>query len=364
MINDAAASCLTLVELSKLAMFSFDVELNQFTYINPAFREYAILKENSLSKIRIKQLIHPEDAGLVKEAYQELLQEDEKKKNVEFRIVLADKSVRTIRVEAFITSIGDRLQVVTGIIEDITSFKDHNDILNKFSNKKNALLTILSHDLLGPLGTIRNLSTIIKRKTEDSDTKELTQLVNSIEKISNNSIKMIQSLMNQEFLESADAELVFRRINIVKAIRTLIEEYKQSEEISKRIFNLSASSDIILIDIDEAKVLQVINNLVTNALKFTQEDGIIEVSIKEEDNSILLTVSDNGIGIPTRYHDSLFDKFTSARRTGLHGETTHGLGMSIIKSIIEWHHGQLWFESQENEGTTFYIRLPGLNRNS
>jgi two-component system sensor histidine kinase VicK len=358
MINEAATSCLALAELSKQAIFSYDVELSQFTYINPAFKQYAILKEHSLRPVDIERLVHPQDAGFVKDAYEELLQEG-LKQNVEFRIVLPDNTIRTIRVEVFIISIGDRRQVITGIIEDISSFKEHNDTLNKFSNKKNALLNILSHDLLGPLGTIQNLSAIIKKKTADSEIKELSSLVNSIEKISRRSIAMIRNLLNQEFLESANAELVFRRNNIVTTIRETVEGYKQSEETLQRTFNFSASTDIIQIDIDETKVVQAFNNLVSNAIKFTQENGIIDISIKEEDNTVLLVVSDNGIGIPEKHHNSLFDKFTSARRIGLHGETSTGLGMSIIKSIIDWHHGEIWFESKENEGTTFYIRLPG-----
>jgi len=101
-----------------------------------------------------------------------------------------------------------------------------------------------------------------------------------------------------------------------------------------------------------------INNLVSNAIKFTKDDGIIDISIKEDHHTVLISVSDIGIGIPQEHHNSLFDKFTPAGRTGLHGEVSNGLGMSIIKTIIEWHHGQIWFKSEENVGTTFYISLP------
>jgi two-component system sensor histidine kinase VicK len=359
MTNEAATSCLALAELSKQAIFSYDIELNKFVYINPAFKQYAILEEESLTDVNIKKLVHPEDANFVKDSYEELVQEDIKQ-HVEFRIVLPNKTFRTIRVEAFINSIGIKRRVIIGIIEDISSFKEHNDTLNKFSNKKNALLNILSHDLLGPLGIIKTSSALIKKKTVDLEIKELNKLVASIEKISNHSIVMIRNLLNQEFLESANAELVLRRTNIVAVIREMVENYKQSEETLLRTFIFSTSADIIQIDIDETKVAQALNNLVSNALKFTQESGVIKISIYEENDAVLLTISDNGIGIPEKHHNNLFDKFTSARRSGLHGEPSNGLGMSIIKSIIDWHHGEIWFKSKENEGTTFYIRLPGI----
>lgn len=355
MTNEAATSCLALAELSKKAIFSFDVELDQFIYSNPAFQD-VFLKNNSLIRVDIQSMIHPEDAGFLKEGYEVLLQKG--KKNIEFRLVLPDKTIRTIRLEAFIISIGKGRQVITGIMEDITAFKDHSNTLNKFSNKKNSLLNILSHDLLGPLGTIQNLSAIIQKKATDFENKELNRFVSSIEKMSRNSIAMIRNLINQEFLESASAELVLRRTNIVTALRQTVEQYKQSEETMQRTFSFSTTRDIIMVDIDESKLLQAVNNLVSNALKFTQENGIIDISISEENNTILLTVSDNGIGIPEKHHAGLFDKFTTARRTGLHGEASNGLGMSIIKTIIEWHHGEISFVSEENKGTTFYIRLP------
>ena len=357
MINDDATSCLTFAERSNLGIFSFDVELMEFTYVNRAFKKYDLLAGNSLKHVDINELIHPEDVALAEEAYKELLQ-DENIKNAEVRIVFPYKTIRTFRIEASKFSTSDKRRVIVGSIQDITSFKEHSETLNKFSNKKNSLLNILSHDLLGPLGTIQNLSAIIKKKMMDSETKEITEFINSIDKISKRGVAMIRNLLNQEFLESASAELVVQRKNIVPVVRETIEEYKQSKEVLQRTFTFSANKDIILVDIDEAKLLQAINNLVSNALKFTKENGIINISIKEEDNSVLLCISDNGIGIPERHQASLFDKFTSARRPGLHGEVSHGLGMSIIKTIIELHHGQIWFESKENEGTTFYIRLP------
>jgi len=82
------------------------------------------------------------------------------------------------------------------------------------------------------------------------------------------------------------------------------------------------------------------------------------VAVKERANTVLVTVADTGIGIPEKYHATLFEKFTRARRPGIKGEPSVGLGMSIIKTIVEWHKGKIWFESAENKGSTFYIELP------
>ena len=357
MMDKAANSCLALAELSKHGIFSFDVESKKFDYCNPSFRQYVQVEDDAIAEPVISLLIHPDDEAFVRQNYRNLLKSN-KKKTLEFRLILADQSIRSVRVEAFNTKTADKRQVITGIMEDFTAYKAHNDTLNKFSNKKNSLLNILSHDILGPLGTIQNLSAIINRKFINQENQEMSRFINSIEKISKSSIAMVRNLLTQEFLETAEAELVKRRTDIVAALKAMVEQYQASDEVTSRTFIFSSSSDTILIQVDESKLLQAINNLIANAIKFTEESGRMEISIEEEQDSVLFRLSDNGIGIPEVYQSTLFEKFSAARRPGLHGEPSHGLGMSIVKTIVEWHHGEIWFESKEQVGTTFYIRIP------
>ncbi len=152
-----------------------------------------------------------------------------------------------------------------------------------------------------------------------------------------------------------------KRLNIVKKISEYLEECRKSEASADRVFNLTSSAKSIYIDLDEAKFMQIMNNLVTNALKFTHPGGVIEVDILEKANGVLFSFGDNGIGIPEEFHSELFDKFTRARRKGLNGEPTLGLGLSIVKTIVEWHNGRVWVESQENTGTKFFFELPKVN---
>ena len=104
--------------------------------------------------------------------------------------------------------------------------------------------------------------------------------------------------------------------------------------------------------------MQVLTNLISNALKFTPDMGNISITLTDQDKDILITVRDTGVGIPKDLQPYLFEKFTRAGRPGIKGEPSIGLGMSITKTIIDWHNGQIWFESEENKGTTFYIKIP------
>lgn len=96
-------------------------------------------------------------------------------------------------------------------------------------------------------------------------------------------------------------------------------------------------------------------------MKFTPDNGSIEVRVGRNDDRVRIEVKDTGIGIPEQFHETLFDKFSKARRSGIKGETSVGLGMSIIKTIVEWHQGKIWFTSKVGEGTTFYIEIPGCD---
>jgi two-component system sensor histidine kinase VicK len=101
----------------------------------------------------------------------------------------------------------------------------------------------------------------------------------------------------------------------------------------------------------------VLNNLLNNALKFTPTGGTVTVGLREHKDKVRLTVKDTGIGIPGKLHHNLFAKFNPTRRAGLHGEVTTGLGLFIAKQIVELHGGDIWLESREKEGTTFFIEL-------
>jgi two-component system sensor histidine kinase VicK len=126
----------------------------------------------------------------------------------------------------------------------------------------------------------------------------------------------------------------------------------------KKEFQFTYSDEQIYAEIDSMKFLQIINNLISNALKFTGNNGIIKVHLEELENTVLITVTDNGIGIPKKLQPFLFTKYTKAGRTGVDGEESVGLGMWIVKSLTEAHGGRVWFESEEKTGSKLYVEIP------
>jgi len=350
----------TLTEGGDQIVFSFNLTHHQFAYLNPAFEKVWRKMRKSIidNPGSLLKTIHPEDREHVQQIYQELL-EGIIIKEIEFRIVLRNRTERWICATPRLLP---EQALIIGYANDITAQKQYNSNLKKFSDKKNSILNILSHDLAGPLGLIHNLSSMLEADMKTSKNEEVQKIISLIERSSRQGMQLIQDFMKQEFLESINIELIKRRVDLVQTIRESIEEYQLTEEKTGKTFRFRTSSEPIYMYLDDYKFMQAINNLISNAIKFTPDGGEIVVDVedkeKEKEKAVLITIADTGIGIPEKYHATLFEKFTRARRTGIKGEPSVGLGMSIVKTIVEWHQGKIWFQSQENKGTTFYLEVP------
>lgn len=357
MTDYAAGSCLAFAEHSTQAIFCIDLELSALVYCNPVCRSLLCLDDSLISKNSIDQIIHIEDLEYVQECYKKMCSV-EPRLTCKFRIVNPNDKVISVQVEATRTITYQERQVIVGTVEKIAALVNSNRSFDNPAEKNTDILNIISHDLLSPLGTIQNLAELINKKFTASGNQELGRLINSIERISRHSITLVRDLLAWEFAETSGAGLLLIKTDVVAILKEMVEKYQNADIPIKRNFSFLLPQNTIMVNIDPPKFLQVLENLLSNALKFTNENGNIHISLRERDKAVVVVISDDGIGIPKQHHATLFDKFTSARRPGLRGEPSHGIGMSIIRTIIERHYGKIWFDSKEGVGTTFYISLP------
>lgn len=346
-------------DLTDEVLFAFQFQINRLIYLNSAFEKVWDMDRSAVGSnlSLLLNTVHIDDRKHLEKGFI-AIKKDKQKQSLEFRIVLPDKKQKWIRLKAYVSTKSNN-EIVVGIATDITAEKNYGETLHKFNDKKNSILQILSHDLLGPLGNIQLSTFLLSENSKLNEDDDLMRILTAITNSCKRSVTMIRDLINSEFLQTSESAFVRQRIDIVEKITAIIEQYKQSPGLKTQRFTLITSSASLFINADESKFLQAINNLLSNSLKFTGDDGLIEVRISEPDNKkVLIKIQDNGIGIPVHLQPFLFDKFTKARRTGIHGEPSTGLGMSIIKTIIEWHNGRIWFESTEGKGTTFYVEIP------
>lgn len=337
--------------------FSYDTTRSAFTYIAPAFKPlWGISPDDVASPLALLQYIHEDDREFLSHQYQKLLLTHEQVQ-AEFRIEPPGQRIKWIRVSACFLRSGENFQhPIGGFAEDITEEKEYTLNILKYNNKKNSTLEILSHDLAAPFANIQSAISALEEQVDPED-PDIRQFISFIRQDAIRGSDMIRDFVDHEFLESSQVVLHREQLDIANSVSIMMDNYKEQDMVSKH-FKLISPKKPVYILVDMMKFMQVMNNLVSNAIKFTQDNGTITVSVEDREDHVSLKVADNGIGIPKSMHPYLFDRFTKARREGLRGEKTTGLGMSIIQTIVELHGGKITFESEENVGTTFFIRLP------
>ncbi|WP_207426093.1 PAS domain-containing sensor histidine kinase [Pedobacter sp. SYSU D00535] len=341
------------LETLPLASFLFDLSSGKVVYNNTSLRRLLGTDLQDFSAGKLIELVPQEDRAYLKKRYS-MLRKGSDQRDLEFRIYAKDGKERWLRLSATLVEAGGR-ECIVATLADISPEITNLHQYKKFANKKDSILQILAHDLRGPLGTAQMATTAITARLGDS---ELVRLTRSISSILKQSIDLISDLTEREFLETAEVVLVKSRIDVVSKIKEWFEECQKAAGLSNRVFKFLADRDRVFLTADEGKIIQIFNNLLTNALKFTRDGGTISLSIEEKQNSVMFSVADDGIGIPDHLQSSLFEKYTEAGRAGLQGEPSIGLGMYIVKTIVEWHHGTIWVESKENQGTTVFFELP------
>jgi two-component system sensor histidine kinase VicK len=346
-------------ELSEDLYLIYNSSTHKLEYIGAAFQKIwdRPAKNYKDEPSLLLESIHPEDKIYVID-FLSRSYSSEKPGKIEFRILLNEHTKRYILLKVMPLINEAKQKLFVGIVTDITVTKSNILYAEKINARKNSTLEVLAHDLKTPLGMINMMATAIQQYPKIKGDDTISHYVDLIQKLCERNIKLIRDLVNQEFLESAEVDLRKERADIVFGITDVIENYKKSSDVLLKQFKISSTAKKIYLQFDTLKLMQVFNNLISNAIKFTYDNGIIDVDITDKEQNVMIRIRDNGIGIPEEFHDVLFEKFTPARRTGLKGEKPVGLGMSIIKTIVELHGGKIWFESQVDAGSTFYITIP------
>lgn len=323
------------------------------TYINNVARQLLKLPENASAK-DIEALlprILPDDKQYVKNRFLNL-KANPVVSNMEVRLK-DEGNLQYICCNAYY--ILPRSTVVI-FLKDISKAKSHENYLVEFGARKNTLLDTLAHHMSGALNLMLHLSVEAERYVDVSANPAIKKYLNLVNENSKQCIEIIHDLMLREHDKSPEIPIKNARTDIVEKIKIVYDEFQESYIDRKLYFHSAAQS--ILITTDEVKLLQIVNNLLSNAIKFTQADRLINIRIQETNSNVIVSIEDQGIGIPVELQPFIFDPNKGAGRTGLNGEKSIGLGLSICKNLTERLSGEIWFDSIEGKGSTFYLMLP------
>lgn len=226
-------------------------------------------------------------------------------------------------------------------------------LLAQKSEEKDHLLRVVAHDLRNPISAVYSLSDILLKENSFAD--EPTNFIQLIQKSSFTALELINELLDDNALNI----IANRKTHNLKGIVShCIDVLKMAASAKNQHLVFKQTDGEIWVNVNEEKMIRVICNILSNAIKFTPDGKQISVKLKREPGFAVVAITDQGIGISESMLPHLFSRFTTARRTGTAGEKSFGLGLSICKQIVDAHGGTIDITSVLNSGTTVTIRLP------
>lgn len=249
---------------------------------------------------------------------------------------------------------GEIIGVIVSAV-DITPLKQAEIVLRDSERAQRDFVANVSHEFRTPVAAIKGYAETL-RDGALNDKKNRAQFVKTIIKHADRLAWLVEELLTLSSLESGASPLKKERVDLASSVEAFISSVVPLSR-KKRLKVLAAMEPGLVVECDPRYLTQVYENLFSNALKFTPPGGSVTFSSKAKDGEIRLMIADTGCGIAEKDLPHIFERFyrgSNAKRTKNHT----GLGLHLVKKIIELHSGRIWAESEEGRGTTFHVVLP------
>jgi signal transduction histidine kinase len=235
--------------------------------------------------------------------------------------------------------------------------KEMADRLEQLNQTKNKFLGIAAHDLRSPLGSVRGFSRLLMEELSGQLSSDQQEFLDIIYQQSKHMLALVDDLLDVAVIESGKLDLRIRKDSVIEMIEKRIRLFQH--KLNKKRIDITTHFDSIPeIAFDRTRIAQVMDNLLSNAIKFSPENGKIKVHLNKLEDTIRIDVIDEGPGIPLEHQPHIFGAFQKFRKKQANSEKSTGLGLSIVKRIIEAHDGIIHVLSEPGNGTTMSFTLP------
>lgn len=233
--------------------------------------------------------------------------------------------------------------------------------LKKKKNKRPIeAISVASHQLKTPLSVIKGyLEVLISEDVGELNSKQKDYL-NDILKNTQKMEEFLTHLLEVSKIERGELELNARKVDLKEIVRQEVEDFKILAKAKNCQLNLNIENEdkIPKIKIAPLKIIEVIDNLISNAIEYNQDKGEVLITIKRKEDKLVFCCQDSGMGISEEDQDKIFKKFYRSEKALSRLPVGSGLGLFISKAIIEKSGGEIWFDSEEGKGSTFCFSLP------
>ena len=268
------------------------------------------------------------------------------------RLLTENKEIQNGLLHLFVNRLREHDLLEKQLADQTKQIIRQKESLEELNEEKNHLMGIIAHDLRNPLSSTLSLAELMKSESENFDEDQVI-CINGIIKALNRMVNMVDRILDVKALEAKQDQLNLEKVELSELIKNAYESYKAKIKDKKLKVHLNLNS--IYAKVDRQYLLQVLENLLSNAIKFSPPEKSIFLNLWIHDGKAHIGIKDEGPGISSDDQKKLFHKFQqlSAKPTG--GESSTGLGLSIVKKYTELMKGNVWCESEPGKGAKFVV---------
>jgi len=354
-----------LIDESSDPIFSFTKD-GRYVYVNKAFAIGTQKEQDFIIGKTIWEVFPKEEADkryhILKKAF-----DTGETQVLEVRVPNSDGDIYFITTVSPIKDKEGNVRIVICISKDITYRKRAEIELQKSENilrianaTKDKFFSIIAHDLKNPFNTIKGFSELLLTNIKSYDTSKIIAFVNAIYSSSKNANKLLENLLEWSRAQTGKIEFYPQDL-LLKEL--LIDVISLSEDLSGAK-NISVDYEIpdnFTLFADRNMINTILRNLITNAIKFTEEEGSVTINAEQLDDRIVVAVNDTGVGMTQELIGKLFQIDKIVTTLGTNDEKGTGLGLILCKEFVERHGGKIWVESEVGKGSSFYFTVPMVN---
>jgi len=360
-------------KIAHIGNWKWDLKTSEVTWSDEMFHIFGIDKNSYTGRLGDVISKIPDDLQVVLPSDSPPIA---KKKPKEYQILLPDKSIKYIWSETGETTFDDNgiPLFINGIAQDITERKQaeralkeseqkinqQNSELSKLNADKDRFISILAHDLKSPFNLLLGFSDLLLANIHKYDIDKINNQVKIIQNISQQTFNLLEDVLL--WIKSSSQKLPFepQKINFTEICNQVINiliNYAEAKKITINCFE--TENNILFADLNMFKTI--LQNLISNAIKFTNQNGQINIYSEKDDKNITIIVSDNGLGIEQENIPKLWDFSKPFTTTGTADEKGTGFGLLVCKEFVEKHNGHIWVESELEKGSDFKFTVPLYN---
>ncbi len=225
--------------------------------------------------------------------------------------------------------------------------------LKKLDELKSEFINVASHELRTPLAILLGYAHLLDEQAADANKKYTEAIIQSATQLKN----LVTDMVNLRYLEAGEMELELQPVQIAGTVQAVVQDLGFQMDEKEQAFTVSIPEDMPAIWLDQGKLHLILSNLLSNAIKFTPPGGSIDIGASVTEDQLGMFVKDTGVGIATEEFRRLFDRFYQVGDSLRREHPGVGLGLSIVKELVELHEGQVWVESEVGKGSTFSFTI-------